>query len=340
MANESPRLTTADLRRRLLGGVVAPTPVPAAPARPADPRLAVPASVADLPIDEDAPTLNFGTGDEEASILPTALPVPVPRTPIPASPIARVAAAEVLRPISKGSDHHSRPVLHPPTAQPIYERAVVLLDEPAKSPADAVADVLRAENDQLRQLMEEMRQLLQDASDQEQRVQAELAERDRLLADARDKAEALEAQLNNKPKTRGELEEWSDELEQEAAKIAQGRRDLDAERQQLREDEVSLEKQMRDMEVQMARERAMLARQEQELKRLNAEIQHELEVMQQGGGTLRDRLAVFQRKHAEVVGGIRPGSNSNMNLPMAEAVTPAPPRKSENGLWRKMFGGE
>jgi len=338
MANESPRLTTADLRRRLHGGAVAPTPVPGAPARPADPRLAVPASVADLPIDEDAPTLNFGT-DDDGSIMPIAQPVPIPSTPIPAS---RVPTAELLRPSSKSSAHHPRPPLHPSMAhvQPVHERASSLLSDHSQSPADAVADVLRTENEQLRQVMEEMRQLLQDASDQEQRVQAELAERDRLLAEARDKAEALEGQLKNKPKTRGELEEWSDELEQEAAKIAQGRRDLDAERQQLREDESSLEKQMRDMEVQMARERAMLARQEQELKRLNAEIQHELEVMQQGGGTLRDRLAVFQRKHAEVVGGIRPGSNSNMNLPMAEAVTPAPPRKSENGLWRKMFGGE
>jgi hypothetical protein len=364
MANEPPRLSTADLRRRLLGATVAPTPVPAPAGRPAEPRLAVPVAVADRPIDEDAPTLNFETGNED-SILPIAQPVaePVRPTPVPVRPtpvpVRRTPPPETLRathellrpahellreryeplhPSGKGNSFFPSPQPTPPVAQAVPDVNPAILREPV--PVDPAIEALRIENDQLRQLMEEMRQLLQDASDQEQRVQAELAERDRLLAEAKDKAEALENQVNSKPKTKDELEEWADELEQENSKIAKDRRELDDDRRQLREDEEALEKQMRDMEVQMARERAMLARQEQELKRLNAEIQHELEVMQQGGGALRDRLAVFQRRHAEVVGGIRPGSNSNMNLPMAEAVTPAPPKKNENGLLRKIFRGE
>jgi hypothetical protein len=364
MANEPPRLSTADLRRRLLGAAVAPTPVPAPAGRAAEPRLAVPADVADQPIDEDAPTLNFEARDED-SILPIAqpiampvrpTPVPVRPTPVPVRPTpppdtVRPAnellrpAHELLReryeplhPTGKGNSFFPSPHPTAPVAQPLPDVNPALLREPA--PVDPALEALRIENDQLRQLMEEMRQLLQDASDQEARVQGELAERDRLLTEARHKADALENQVNSKPKTKDELEEWADELEQENAKISKEKRELDDDRRQLREDEEALEKQMRDMEVQMARERAMLARQEQELKRLNAEIQHELEVMQQGGGALRDRLAVFQRRHAEVVGGIRSGSNSNLNLPMAEAVTPAPPKKGENGLLRKIFRGE
>jgi len=155
--------------------------------------------------------------------------------------------------------------------------------------------------------------------------------------------EELETAVNTKPKSKGELEEWADELERESFQIAQERRMMEADRKQLREDESSLEKQMREMEVQMARERAMLARQEQELKRLNAEIQHELEVMQRGDGTLRERLAVFQRRHAEVIGGAPPPPQASyygqQHIPEAEVatVTPPPRKTDSNSLLRKLF---
>ena len=210
--------------------------------------------------------------------------------------------------------------------------------------AGSYVDPLRLENEQLQGLLDEMRQLLQEASDQEQKTQKALDERDAQLAEAQTKIKAMEEIIAQKPKTRGELEEWADELEQESSKLDQQRRQMQEDRKQLREDEGALEKQMREMEVQMARERAMLARQEQELRRLNAEIQHELEAMQRGDGALRDRLQVFQRRHAEVTGG---------ELPMAEPVTPgprgshppaqsAPPgRKSDSaGLLRKIFRGD
>jgi hypothetical protein len=65
---------------------------------------------------------------------------------------------------------------------------------------------------------------------------------------------------------------------------------------------------MREMEVSMARERALLARQETELKRLSAEIQHELEIMQRGDASLREQLSKFQRRAADVMQGkIGPG---------------------------------
>jgi hypothetical protein len=58
---------------------------------------------------------------------------------------------------------------------------------------------------------------------------------------------------------------------------------------------------MREMEVSMARERAMLARQETELKRLSAEIQHELDILQLGDAGLREQMARFQRRAQEVM---------------------------------------
>src|SRR5215210_3603286 len=121
---------------------------------------------------------------------------------------------------------------------------------------------------------------------------------------------------------------------------------MDDDRKQLREDETALEKQMRDMEVQMARERALLARQEQELKRLNAEIQHELEIMQRGDGALRERLALFQRRHAEVISGEgSPPTHAGMSYagfamsPVAQTSnpTPAPKKNDSTGLLRKLF---
>ena len=105
----------------------------------------------------------------------------------------------------------------------------------------------------------------------------------------------------------------------------------------MREDEEALEKQMRGMEVQMARERAMLARQEQELKRLSAEIQHELESLQRGDGALRDRLVVFQRRAAEVVAG--PGAPPQSPQAQVAHPTPAPKKNDTTGLLRKIFRG-
>jgi chromosome segregation ATPase len=217
---------------------------------------------------------------------------------------------------------------------------------------DPLVEQLQFENDQLRrdtqqfkQLMEEMRQLLQEASEQEQRIQTELTDREGKLKVAEEKAVELQTIIDTKPKTKSELEEWADELERESFQIQQDRRTMEEDRKQLREDEAALEKQMREMEVQMARERAMLARQETELKRLNAEIQHELDLMQRGDGVLRERLAIFQRRHAEVVGSpVSHGASYGHPAPtVATSAHPTPPPKKNDttGLLRKLFrGGE
>jgi chromosome segregation ATPase len=175
---------------------------------------------------------------------------------------------------------------------------------------------LRAENRELRTLLDEMKHLLGEASEAEQQFGTREKELEALLAEKDSQIDELSAHLGTieeqiakgelappppPPKTRSELEEWSDELEKESAKLQQEKKRLEEERRQLREDEDGLEAQMREMEVSMARERAMLARQETELKRLSAEIQHELDILQRGDAGLREQMARFQRRAQEVM---------------------------------------
>jgi len=358
MANE-PRLSTADLRRRLHspGGVSSVTPgegqTPASGSNGLPvARLAIPSSIADLPLAEDAPTFPIPRVSAERDPVPLVDPVPAPSSRFPQpesrhSNYAGPAAPQTPQPVP----HSPQPAPYAPQPAPYAPQPAPYAPQPApyapgsagsavfREPDPAV-EQLRQENAQLHQLMEEMRALLQEASEQEQRHQAELKDRDEKLATASARIEELETVVNTKPKSKGELEEWADELERESFQIAQERRAMETDRKQLREDESELEKQMREMEVAMARERAMLARQEQELKRLNAEIQHELEVMQRGDATLRERLAVFQRRHAEVLGGTAPPPAAYYGAteaPSPRMAAAAPKGKDSNGLLRKLF---
>ncbi len=347
MANDTIRISTADLRRRLL---MSSAPVATLPelSTPSLTGLLRPTSVARLvmPLAQNIPEVPMPEDLLSQFDTPTdhVQPDPVGSQGAPASGLT---PPDLARPIGRSSLFHPRSVLpHRPQDQMTTRHA-----EP--NPTYDItteqfrheADQLRRENQQLQSVIEEMRQLLQDASEQEQRVQAELGDRDARLVTVQDRVTELEALLNTKPKTKTELEEWADDLERESFQIAQERRTMEQDRKQLREDEESLERQMRDMEVQMARDRAILARQEQELKRLNAEIQHELEVMQRGDGTLRDRMVMFQRRHAEVVSAPSNGPPFGGGFPVAltstATTTTPPPKKSDTtGLLRKFFRGE
>jgi hypothetical protein len=321
MANDALRLTTAELRRRLTAstapvaepvGATAPSPISASPlAR----RLVVPPTRAEIALPEDDSSYLI---DHEADDEPT---------PIPAN---HSTPTDLRRPSGRSSFRLPRPTLpQAPAPDPVIEQ---LRHD---------VEAYRRETERLEQLMEEMRQLLHEASEQEQRMQEEVADRDLKLEASELRVKELEAIVNTKPKTKSELEEWADELERESMQIAQERRAMDGDRKQLREDEAALEKQMREMEVGMARERAMMARQEQELKRLNAEIQHELEIMQRGDGVLRDRLAVFSRRHAEVVADPTPVSSGSYfgttMSPVAQSANPTPKKNDTTGLLRKLF---
>lgn len=328
MANEPTRLTTADLRRRLhTGPAAAPMTFPDDPAHQMAPagRFSGGSRYGDQ-IDSEAVNLAYEAA-QAAEMHPT---------PVPARRSSRLLQRPMLPTASNVSmpTPHSDPMMHLPQAG--YDHGVV--------------EQLQAENQQLNALLEEMRQLLQDASEQQDHLQTELSAVTEAYTAAQTRVVALEEIVNTKPKTRDELEEWSDELERENSQLNQQKKLLNEDRRQLQDDEMSLEKQMRQMEVGMARERAMLARQETELKRLSAELQREIEGIQRGDAGLRDRMAVFQRRHAEAMGvatGGHPAGASHAGygpgLPTAPAVTgpsaptPTPRKNDTTGLLRKIF---
>lgn len=329
MANEPTRLTTADLRRRLH----------AAPS-------ASPLTFPDDPAHRMAPAGRSSGGSrygDPMDLTPVALAYEATQalelnhpTPVPARRSSHLLQRPALPTAGSVSmpTPRSDPMMHLPSAG--YDHGVV--------------EQLQAENQQLNQLLDEMRQLLQEASEQQEILQAEVNTVNEAFGAAQVRMAQLEEIVNTKPKTRGELEEWSDELERESSQLTQEKKSLNEDRRQLQDDEMSLEKQMRQMEVGMARERAMLARQETELKRLSAEVQREIEAIQRGDAGLRDRMATFQRRHAEAMGIAGAGhpvapshAGFNPGLPTApmttgpSATTPTPKKNDTTGLLRKLF---
>jgi hypothetical protein len=302
-------LTAAELRRRLL----ASTPPPMAAAVTPAP---VAGEAAETTLSQQGEAVAAPAANHSHDLLarlrmpgksgPIAVPTPRPSS-IPAIPDPTPTRPPVTRRVPPNSVYGSPMSNYGSLAEP---------DDVGDEHSHSEIRRVRLDNKELRKLLQEMKQLLQEASDSEQQWVAKQKTFDETVAAKDKQIEELSAQLGTieeqiakgelappppVPKTRTELEEWSDELEKENAKLQQDKKKLEEERKQLREDEESLETQMREMEVSMARERALLARQETELRRLNTEIQHELELMQRGDATLREQMAKFQRRAQEVL---------------------------------------
>lgn len=341
MANEPTKLTTADLRKRLHAApVAAPISFPEEVAEAAPPR----------PTGQSRYGQSFDLGQ-----MPNDVAIPLSYDSGPGLDVMGYSSGDST-PIP--TSHRSSRMLRRPdlTTASNINLPTPKSDPFVNMPADfdpQIVDQLQAENQQLNSLLEEMRQLLQEASDQQDKLTQQNTQLHEALEQAYAKVAEYEEIISKKPKTPDELEEWSDELERETARMAKERRMIDEDRQQLREDEASLEKQMRQMEVSMARERALIARQETELKRLSAEIQREIESIQRGDATLRDRMSIFQRRHAEAMGGVSPsttptpppgGSYAGFGptvptaMPVEPTPTPAQNKKNDTtGLLRKIF---
>jgi DNA repair exonuclease SbcCD ATPase subunit len=211
------------------------------------------------------------------------------------------------------------------------------------------------QNAELSRLIEEMRPVLEEASKQEERFQkkereyaTQLSEKnqqvDELLAKVKQLEEQVAAAPVPKPVTnarrtrRDGATNWSKKAPSSHKSGVGSTRSADSFTMMKNR----LRKQMRDMEVSMARERAMMARQETELKRLSAEIQHELEMLQRGDGTLREQLSRFQRRHQEVLS--RGAGGSPMAQPSEPATAPVaatvtPPVQKDSGLFGRIFRG-
>jgi hypothetical protein len=313
-----PSLSAAELRRRLLASTPPPLAATSAVPEDADPALA----------EVGTPAWAAGAGPD----LLNRLKMPGKSGPVPAPAVRPVVPVVDPDPVPPPRPSVNR---RTPIGGMRYDPASALagaLEDPPEEPEPTTKTEskaerseikrspeyqrLKSENKELRKLLDEMKQLLQEASDNEQQhamrekeSQVTLAAKDAQVQELSAQLGTIEEQIARGelappppiPKTRTELEEWADELEKESAKLNQERRRVEEERRQLREDEQGLETQMREMEVSMARERAILARQETELKRLSAEIQHELELMQRGDAGLREQMAKFQRRAQEVV---------------------------------------
>jgi hypothetical protein len=189
---------------------------------------------------------------------------------------------------------------------------------------------LRTENAELKKMLGEVQQFYaendpQILEQQRQEIVTALSAKEAEIAALRQQIEEWNSKLQTHRlvPSEDEMAKMSDELEKERCQLAQERKQLETDRAELDDDEQTLMKQMREMEVGLAKDRAELARQRTELQRLHAEIKHELEQLDRGDASMKERLAQFQRRHSEVFS--RP---SHMQTPAA--ATPAPPPAAEN----------
>src|SRR5713226_2105829 len=208
---------------------------------------------------------------------------------------------------------------------------------------------LRAENTELRGIIAELRQLVDEAAAKGEETWAErqkeyetlLDEKNLTIQSMAEKVQELESRPPPGPPTpkEEELLAMSEELERERCTLQQERRQVEEDRNQLAEDEQSMTQQMREMEVQMAKERADMARQKTELQRLHDEIRHELEKIERNG-QLNQRLGQLRQRYQEVsartggagetpaggIAGIAPAAPAAPAQPAAKGE-PAPKKK-------------
>jgi chromosome segregation ATPase len=235
-------------------------------------------------------------------------------------------------------------------------------DIPTNSGAPSMRDrdselieTLKEENESLRGIVAELRQMLEEGggggggdaeafAEREREYEAMLDEKTEIIRQVHAKMHELEKELEAKKNIvptpdREELLALSDELERERCQLEQERRQHESDANQLREDEESMMRQMREMELQMAKERAELARQRNELQRLHSEIRHELELAQRDAA-VNERLKLLQRRHKEVEEGTAGGPPGG---PKTAGPKP-PPTKKESGsgmsIMKRLFGGD
>jgi DNA repair exonuclease SbcCD ATPase subunit len=266
-----------------------------------------------------------------------AIPNPEPQRPAGASPGSHEWDDPLARELA-GFPGGSHPGLSPATSAP------------AGDPLEL--EGLRAENNELRSIIAELRQLVDEAATKGEETWAERQKEYESLLDEKTETIRVQAEkiqeLENRPPPgpatpkEEELLAMSEELERERCQMQQERRQLEEDRNQLAEDEQTMTQQMREMEVQMAKERADMARQKTELQRIHDEIHHELEKIERNG-QLNQRLGQLRQRYQEVSarsGSTGESSGAMQSLPPADE--PEPPKtdlkKRDSGLLRRFFG--
>jgi paraquat-inducible protein B len=254
-------------------------------------------------------------------------------------------AARILREESEARSLPSRQA----AAQPAYDSGngheLATLHDGEIDPQDELI-VLRDENSQLRGLVSELQNHLENLTgpnspdaalaEQHKELEALLEEKTEVIRTLHVKVKEIEEELAKKP-----VPKTATPHEEELMRMHD---QLERERRQLQEDEESMMQQMREMEIQMARERAEIARQRNEMQRLHAEIRHELELAARDA-SLRERLAPLQRRHQDVMtrrgSSPAPGAGPAPAAPAAPVHVPPPaaeePPKKDSGLLRRLF---
>ncbi len=229
---------------------------------------------------------------------------------------------------------------HLPAENPEQSKPLALQDttdsktsaasDPPLSEVDRLS-ALCAQNAELREKVEVLEKLLEEAADAQRNWAEKEKEYESLIEEKSEVIRELHLKSQeNRPAAAAPREE---EL------LALGE-ELERERLQLKHDEEALMAQMRGMELQMSRERAELARQRVDLQRLHNEIHHELELASREA-QLRDRLLPLQRRHHEMLQrkGAEPTRETSTRTPAAaDAAAPAPASASRSGLLRRIFG--
>jgi chromosome segregation ATPase len=209
---------------------------------------------------------------------------------------------------------------------------------PAPGSADEEVELLRGENAELRQRIEELEQSLlehveNDWVERQKDYEALLEEKSEVIRGLHQKIQELREagaahSASGPPPSEGPADPIDEKAFQDLLAL---KRRLEEERGQLQQDEEALEQQMRQMEMAMSRERAELARQRAELQRLHNDLKHEMEQASRDA-VLRERLLPLQRRQQEVTGR----KNTLADIPVAPPASSS--KRPGSGIFGRLFG--
>jgi chromosome segregation ATPase len=177
----------------------------------------------------------------------------------------------------------------------------------ARAQVQVELDSLRAERDELKQLLHNQLEAAEGATGEPSKeLQTEVARLQQLLEEKDAHISRLEAPREHTGQSGGaDIEEYEAELNEFRRQLEADRQALNQEMEQLRVRNQELQDAAREAELELSRERAQLARERAQLDRLRDEIRQELERAQRNAEA-DERMAPLQRLQQEVAGRHRP----------------------------------
>jgi chromosome segregation ATPase len=180
----------------------------------------------------------------------------------------------------------------------------------ARAQVQAELDVLRAERDALRELLQKEVEAAEAGNGEKSAdLEAEVTRLRQLLEEKDAHISRLQAppQASAQP-AEADIEEYEAELNEFRRQVEADRQALNEEMEQLRIRNQELQDAAREAELELSRERAQLARERVQLDRLRDEIRRELELAQRNAEA-DQLLAPVQRLQEEITGRHRPADS-------------------------------